>query len=196
MHIHTTDVYSKPVTPTTAQSLLDGLNRFAGIVLSLLLLASCLEEQGIDELRRFQAESLANMKAEIDPLPVVLPPQRFNYSADKERDPFSLQNVIEPKEEATIVQEPSPDENRPREPLEAFPLDQLKMVGTMVKRGQNWALIRSPDQVVHRVTLGQHLGQNSGKVMSISESQILLAETTRAPNGKWVKSKANLHLEE
>ncbi len=162
----------------------------------LFNLSACLEKKGLDDLKQFRDEALSSLKPEIEPLPVVRPPGRFKYAAGKAGNPFSLTNVILMKKEILEEQPPLPDENRRREPLERFPLDGLKMVGTLVRDGQVWAVIRAPDQSVHRVTLGHYVGKNSGKVLSVTESQTVLEETVKSPRGRWVKSKASINLEE
>ncbi len=159
-------------------------------------LSACLEKKGLDDLKQFREEAFNSLKPEIEPLPVLRPPGRFKYAASKTGNPFSLTHVILLKKEILEEQPPLPDESRRREPLERFPLDGLKMVGTLVRDGRVWAVIRATDQSVHRATLGHYLGKNSGKVLSVTESQIVLEETVKSPRGRWVKSKASINLEE
>ena len=171
-------------------------SKLALLIALTVLLSGCFEKQGLDDLRKFRDQAFSSLKPEIEPLPVVRPPERFKYAAKQAGNPFSLTNVILMKKEVLEEQPPLPDENRRREPLERFPMDSLKMVGTLVRNGETWAIIRAPDQSVHRITVGHYAGQNSGRVLSVSESQVVLEETVKSKRGRWVKRKASINLTE
>ena len=80
-----------------------------------------------------------------------------------------------------------PDAGRSREPLEDFPLDALKLVGTMSLDWQNWALINAPDGQIYRVVVGSYLGQNTGKIIEINEStgSLEIEERLQGASGRW-----------
>lgn len=166
------------------------------VLLLLVGLSACLEKKGLSDLKAFSNEAYSSLKPEIEPLPVIRPPERFQYAASEAGNPFSLTNVILMKKEILEEQPPLPDENRRREPLERFPLDGLKMVGTLVRGGQTWAVIRAPDQTIHRLTLGHYMGKHSGKILSVTESQVVIEETVKSDRGRWVKRKASINLAE
>jgi hypothetical protein len=84
------------------------------------------------------------------------------------------------------------DPRRNREPLEEFPLDSLRLVGTLSLRGQQFALIKDPTAVVHRVTLGNYLGQNYGKITTIAESEIALREIVPDGFGGFIERPATV----
>ena len=88
-----------------------------------------------------------------------------------------------------------PERSRPRQPLEAFALDAMAFVGTLVRQGQPVALVRI-DRQVHLVQLGMYLGHHYGKVMKITDTQVLLREIVQDPSGAWVERAATLTLQE
>ena len=90
----------------------------------------------------------------------------------------------------------APDTTRRKEPLEAYPLDALHMVGSMQRDGKRWALIKSPDNTVHRVARGNRIGQNFGAVALVTESSITLSEHVQDGSGLWIERTASLQLQE
>ena len=89
-----------------------------------------------------------------------------------------------------------PDMNRKREPLEAFPIDSLKLVGTLFRNGTMFAIIKDSNGVVHRVQVGNYMGQNFGFIHSISENQIQLTEIVTDGGSGWRKREASMVLGE
>ncbi len=89
-----------------------------------------------------------------------------------------------------------PDVNRPREALEEYPLDSLRMVGTLEQGGQMWALVRAEDGTIHRVQPGNYVGQNYGRITRITESKIELVEIVPDGLGGWMERPATLALSE
>ena len=88
------------------------------------------------------------------------------------------------------------DLTRPRQPLEQFPLDGLRMVGTLNKGGQTYALIRTPENTLYRIRKGEYMGQNFGLVVAINDMGIELRETVQDGAGDWTETKATLALQE
>ncbi|MGV2481579.1 UNVERIFIED_CONTAM: pilus assembly protein PilP, partial [Salmonella enterica subsp. enterica serovar Weltevreden] len=85
-----------------------------------------------------------------------------------------------------------PDLSRNKEPLEEFPIDALRMVGTIDTKGVTYALVKAPDGVVHRVTRNDHLGQNYGRIVGISESEVSLVELVPDGFGGWLERAATI----
>jgi len=132
----------------------------------------------------------------IQPLPEVKPYETFVYDDVDRRDPFSP-FVEEVHSNEPINDGLRPDQDRKREALEEFPLDSLKYVGTLEKKGTMWALVSAPDNTVYRVQVGNHMGTNFGEILQISETEIALKEII--PNGAtggWLDRDASLSLAE
>ena len=136
-----------------------------------LLLAGC--GAGMSDLEDYAEEVKSRKSADIEPIPQIIPYTPFLYDPAGRRDPFLALNYA-PKE--TIASTVTPDLNRNREPLEEFPLDSLRMMGTIEMHGTRFALVRGGDGIIHRVTVGNYMGQNYGKIVSISEAEVQLVE--------------------
>lgn len=147
------------------------------------------QQQKKQELVQFVENTFKNEKPEIEPLPPIVPYEEFIYQADNLTDPFSKDNVLAGTIDGSGDNPDGIDANRRKQPLEAFPLDGLRLDGVLEFKGQLSAIIRSPDGDSVPVTLGNYMGLNNGKVLSInSEEQILeLEETVRNATGNWVK---------
>jgi type IV pilus assembly protein PilP len=160
-----------------------------------LLLTACSGEQHGD-LVTYVNKVNARKGSGIEPLPEVKPYETFVYIDEDRRDPFS-QYVEEIRRQETADTGLSPDITRKREALEEFPLDSLKYVGTLEKKGIVWALISAPDNTVYRVQVGNHMGTNYGEILEITETEVKLKEII--PNGAtggWVDRLASLSLSE
>lgn len=132
------------------------------------------------------------MKGQVKPLPEIKPFPQVDY------DVFALQPPFDPdKFVATraVAGGPRPDINRQREPLEAYPLESLKMVGAMIKPSAAHALIDAGGSI-YQVRTGNYLGQNFGVVTSISETEVKLKELVEDLNGDWVERTSALYLQE
>ncbi len=159
-----------------------------------LLVAACSGTEH-DDLRAWVDKVKTRPGGKIKPIPEVKPYDTFVYVEDDLRDPFSpyFEEVRQPAANPGL----RPDMNRKREALEEFPLDSLKYVGTLEKKGKLWALIAAPDNTVYRVQVGNHLGKNFGEIVEINENQIKIKEII--PNGAtggWVDREATLTLAE
>lgn len=147
----------------------------------------------MSDLEAYVAEVKARPGPPLDPLPTMKPYEKFVYAAQDLRDPF-----IVPKEEKAPGAGSTlrPDDNRRKELLESFPLDGIDMVGTLGEDGGMVALVLDPEQVVHRVTVGNYLGQNDGKIVAITENRIDLVETVSDGAGGWVERQASVALDD
>jgi type IV pilus assembly protein PilP len=163
------------------------------VVLSTLLTACSGRE---DDLNRYIAEVKARPATPIPPIPPVRTYTPYVYEGLLGRDPFR-QSTSEGSDEVAqsgSAKGPRPDLQRPREYLERFELDTLSMVGTFSKESSEWALIRDPDGVIHRVAIGNYLGKNHGKVNSISDNELQLSEFIADGNGGWLVREASVAL--
>lgn len=159
-----------------------------GLAALVAALGGC--SQGND-LKQWVAQEKAKKGAPLEPLPVIRTFETFEYKDQDLRDPF---NVSAEEQEQNANNGPHPDQDRPREPLEAFPLDGLKMSGTIGLAKAIEGLVRDPDGVVHRVHVGNYLGQNYGRITSISEDHIDLVELVPNGSGGWMEKPATIAL--
>jgi len=164
----------------------------AAMVVIGLGLSSCSSEQS--DLEQWVNEVKSRKSNKIEPIPQIRQYEAFAYDPADRRDPFA---PVEPqKQGSSSADGPKPDLDRNREPLEEFPLDALAMVGTIQKGAAEYALIRAPDGVVHRVVVGNHLGQNYGQIQRISEFEVTISEIVPDGFGGWVQRPASLALTE
>jgi len=169
-------------------------------VVMISLLAGCGGDDNTD-LQAFINEVKANAKGRITPLPEFVPVSSFAYSANDYGDPFmswETKALLDAKDrkQADSSGGLQPDLGRRREALESFPLDTLRMVGTMSKGGKSSALVSSPDGLVSRIVVGNYLGQNYGQVTSVSEDKIELIEVVPDGLGAWIQRHASLAVAE
>ena len=167
----------------------------AGLMALLLpALFACTNKQ--DNLNRYIAEVKARPAAPIPPIPPVKTYTPYKYDGLAGRDPFRS-STSEGSDEVVAGKKgtgPRPDFKRTREYLERFELDTLVMVGTFSKEQYNWALIRDPDGVIHRVSVGDYLGKNHGKVTSIKRNAVDLSEFVADGAGDWLVREASMAL--
>ena len=149
----------------------------------------------MDDLRQFVATAHADRKPKVEPLPEVKTHETFTYSAADLQDPFARFN-LKPPGTATGGTGPRPDPNRRKEPLEDYPLDSLKMVGTLIQGRVAWAVIKAPDGTVHSARVGNHLGQNFGMITKVAEDKIEVVELVQGSLGDWTERQASLALAE
>jgi type IV pilus assembly protein PilP len=156
-------------------------------------LVSCGGEQYSD-LRAFVKEQEKLPHGRIPPLPDVKPYEPFTYDAYNLIDPFKPRKIEPPKNLAGGGIQP--DLARRKEPLEAYPLENLRMVGTLQQNKQTFALLKSPDNNLFRVKSGNYAGQNFGLITEISESSIKLKEIVQDSGGDWTERVSTLTLTE
>ncbi|KAF7598604.1 MAG: pilus assembly protein PilP [Candidatus Dactylopiibacterium carminicum] len=154
-----------------------------------LLLGACADEHR--DLKAWMANEAKGMQGKIQPLPPLKEFQDVDYSVSALVDPFQ-EARLQPAKGRSVNQ---PDENRRREPLEAYPLESLRMVGMMTMHGRPIALIQA-DRAVHQVRSGNYLGQNFGVITKITEGEITLKELIEDANGDWVERFSSLQLQE
>ncbi len=166
------------------------MKRIALIAGAVVALAGCADD--MDELRAKVAEIKSRPGGRIEPLPEVKPYETFAYAAMDQRSPFEPGMAAS----ANAPNALRPDVNRPREFLEQFSLDTLRMVGTLRLGGRNYGLIQTNDGLVHRVLPGNHLGQSDGRITAIEEGKISLIEIVPDGMGGFIERPAALALSE
>jgi type IV pilus assembly protein PilP len=142
-------------------------------------------------LQNWVADVRARPAEPLDPLPVMQQFETFEYAAQGLRDPFS--DAWANAEGGSSLR---PDPDRRKEPLEAFPLDSLDMVGTIGRGAGAIALVMGPDKVTYRVRPGIYLGQSDGRVTSVREDGIELIELVPDGAGGWLERPASLALDD
>lgn len=163
-----------------------------GLVLSIVLgLSACGGD--MDDLDSYINEVKARPGGRIEPLPEITPYEVFAYVADAEgfRSPFTPDS---PQAAPSTGGGTRPDPERSREYLEQYPLDTLRMVGTLMQDGTNYGLVQDSDGLVHRVVPGNYLGQNDGRIVEISESKIDLIEIISDGIGGYLEREAAVGL--
>ena len=157
----------------------------------VLLVAGCGGESHQD-LRAWMQEQGKGVKGKLDPLPQVKPYEPFAYNAFDLPDPFKPRK-IEPLKGGSRL---APDLNRRKEPLEAFPLESLQMVGTLQRGKNTYALVRTTDKDVYQIKVGNYMGQNFGVVVEISDGEIRLKELVQDGAGDWTERSSTINLAE
>jgi len=159
-------------------------------ILFSLLLAGCGGEE-YQDLRDFVKNSGAGMRGKIEPPPEVKPYEHFAYTNDTNLpDPFKPRKP-EKRSGGGINQ---PDMDRPKEALEEFPLENLKMVGYLYRNKVGYAVIRSTDGKLHRVKAGNYVGMNFGLIKEVTDTGIIIKEMVQDSAGDWTERVSNLQL--
>lgn len=138
---------------------------------------------GSADLREYVASIKNRPPQPLPPLPKFKSVSQFVYSASNLRDPF----------QAIPTSLPGGDPRQAKEQLENFPLDSLRMIGILLEQGKQWALILAPDGKTYQVTIGSHIGQNYGRVVTISANAIEIKETIHSGE-EWKSRIAELKL--
>ncbi len=184
------------VVPERRASLISSSARLLGLVcLSVAVLAGCGQQH--EDLRAWMAEQRANMHPRVKP---IEPPKPFIpavYDPGSGVDPFSAVKLeVGVRQE---VQQLNPllqaELSRPKQPLEAYSLDQIQMVGTVKVKGEEYALLKAGN-LLYRAHVGEYAGQHFGKIVKITESEVDLRELVQDATGDWVEHPATLQLQE
>jgi type IV pilus assembly protein PilP len=156
--------------------------RRLALILPILLLGGC-ANRDMSDLQAYVEEVKARPPSGISPPPEPVEVETYLYVAGDRRDPFTPDTTAHDQVETVVDSGIMPDLNRRKEELEFFPLDSLRMVGTLEQDGQRWALVKTKEGTIHRVTLGNHMGRNYGKIVEISEDKIKLVELVQIGSG-------------
>lgn len=173
------------------------MTRTAGASLAVLLLLAGCGESDVREVRDWMEQVKNETKASVKPLPAPKDFIPFAYENEDAIDPFNPAKLLtELARAAETSNNPNrPDLNRPKEVLENYPLDTMRMVGSLQKGGINYALLQI-DQAVYQVKTGQRLGQNHGLVTRVTEGAIDIREVVQDAGGDWVERMSKLELQE
>jgi type IV pilus assembly protein PilP len=164
---------------------------------SLLLLAAC-SSSDQEELQQWMSAQRDITRSKVAPLqqPTKFTPQ--NYAQEGAIEPFSNQKLVQAlKRDSTQATSNAalitPELSRRKEPLEATPLDSVAMVGSLTKAGRPVALVRV-DNLIYQVRVGNYLGQNYGRITSVTEASVVLREIVQDAAGEWTERPATLQL--
>lgn len=166
------------------------LRTLATGALALLWLSGCSTD--MDKLQAQVAEIKSRPGERIEPLPEIKAYERFAYDASGIRSPF----VPSAPARSDVASALRPDNKRTREFLEQFPLDTMSMVGTLQLQGNSYGLVQGKDGLVHRVLPGSFMGQNDGRVISITPTRISIIEIVPDGLGGYIERPAALALNE
>lgn len=171
-------------------------SKLVSCVLVLLLLVGC-QDNNMGDLKEFVASAYRDKKPDIEPLPEIAPYKGFEYAAGEEEDPFNSDNIITDRPDNVGVGD-SPDANRRREELENYPLDALRMVGTLTQQQTPYVIVQTSEGTAHRATVGNYMGQNDGRIKEIlpMEQKIVLAEMVIDPVGRWVTREIEITIDD
>lgn len=165
---------------------------------ALALAAGCGGEEHGD-LKEELNQLTKDMRGRVDPLPQVRPYEPVPYTAEGQIDPFRPERAevaaagrAEPSVTASLLEQ---QKKRPPEPLEAFPLESITMLGTITQNQETFALVKAGPNL-YRVRKGNYMGQNFGVITAIDEAQISLKELVQDSTGDWVERVSSLQLVE
>ncbi len=174
------------------------MKRYVALLACVGLLAGCEGEQHSD-LQAELNQMTQGFRGKVDPLPQVRPYEPVPYQAEGEVDPFRPDRI-----EVALggdgnkdikVGGVQPDFDRPKEPLEAFPLESIQMVGSLTQAGESFGLVKAGPNL-YRVRKGNYMGQNFGVITGIDEVQISLKELIQEGSGEWIERTSSLQLQE
>lgn len=174
--------------------------RTAAALLALSLALAACTQSGQEELQQWMNQQRAQTRPKVEPIPE---PKKFSpqaYTQERAGDPFSNQKLTqalkrESAQTTTSASLVAPELARRKEPLEAYPLDAMTMVGSLIKQGKPVALIRV-DNLLYQVRPGNYLGQNYGRIMKVDETEVVLREIVQDSAGEWIERTATLQLQE
>jgi len=164
---------------------------------AVVLAAGCGGDEHSD-LREELNQLTKDMRGRVDPLPQVRPYEPVPYTAEAQIDPFRPERIEvaaagrAASASTSLIEE---QKKRPPEPLEAFPLESITMLGTITQNQETFALVKAGPNL-YRVKKGNYMGQNFGVITSIDEAQISLKELVQDSTGDWVERVSALQLVE
>jgi type IV pilus assembly protein PilP len=166
------------------------LRVLAGVSIAIVVLSGCAND--MDQLKQTVSQIKTNAGEKIEPLPPITPYESFKYDAGSERSPFTPSSSVK----SGLANSNRPNASRTREFLEQFSLDTLQMVGTLQVQGKNYGLVQGKDGLVHRVQVGNYIGQSDGRISSISNTKIAIIELVPDGLGGYIERPAALTLKD
>ena len=166
------------------------------ILAGLAVLLSGCGDSDVREVRDWMEQVRRDTRPAVKPLPEPKDFIPYAYGAKDQVDPFSQNKLLAElaRAAATSNNPNQPDLQRPRELLESYPLDTMRMVGMMQKGGVSYALLQI-DRAVYQVKAGQRIGQNFGLVTRVDEDAVSIREVVQDAAGDWVERMAKLELQ-
>ena len=165
------------------------------ILISIILMVTACADNSLNDLNQFVSDTKQKYLGKVEALPAIMPYESYHYQTSEKRDPFkpsvSLIKSIALTRASNGIK---PNTVRNKEDLEKYALETLIMVGVMNNNGQNWAIVKAPDSNIFRVKKGNYMGENNGKILRISESQIDLKEIISDGMNGWIERKNKLAI--
>lgn len=162
-------------------------NRLLILIILPLMISAC-DSDADEQLSAYIHDIKKRTAKPIEPIPVFPRLAKYSYPEnDARRSPFKQKEVIQPQDKA------APNTSRPKQPLEKFSLDELKFVGVLTQDQTTWALISQPNGEITRITIGNYMGKNFGKVISVSQTAVKLEETIKVL-GRWQNQITTLNI--
>ncbi|MCO1332972.1 pilus assembly protein PilP [Microbulbifer sp. OS29] len=172
------------------------MKRYLPILTTLLFVSGCDLNTDHGDLHTKMADVERKPKGQIEPIPTFTPYSPYIYRATAQRSPFS-RPILESEQRIVGRRlDVAPDVTRQRELLEGIGIDLLSMVGSLSREGQIWALINDGGGGIHRITVGNYLGKNHGRVVNATSSQLDILEIVPDGTGGWIERPRALALEE
>lgn len=169
--------------------------RVLTLISLVVMLSACSGSGDFSDLRQYMDEVRARPKGSIEPLPKFQPYEPFTYSASSLRSPFQPPVKIDVASQQKGSKNIKPDETRVRQFLEGFNIEVFEMVGTLENGAGVFGLVRGAGGV-HRVKLGDYLGRNHGRIVSVDESKIDVVEIVPDGEGGWLERPRSITLKE
>jgi type IV pilus assembly protein PilP len=165
------------------------------IALSCGVLLSACSGDNFADLDAFMAEKRARPGGIIAPIPTFKAYEAFSYSATTLRSPFDRPIEVREIAQLQAISAIKPDDNRPKEFLEQFTFDSLRMVGSLERGEANWTLIKDPAGGVHRVSIGNYLGRHHGKIVEMTDTYVAVVEiVSDGTEDGWVERPRTIKL--
>lgn len=165
------------------------------ITTSALALSGCIGGDDFSDLQAYMDEVRARPQGAIEPLPKFQPYEAFTYSAAALRSPFQPPVKVDIARQQKGSKDVRPDETRVRQFLEGFNIETFEMVGTLARDSGAYGLVRGAGGV-HRVKVGDYLGRNHGRIVSVDEAKIDVIEIVPDGEGGWLERPRSLTLKE
>jgi type IV pilus assembly protein PilP len=166
------------------------MKRFVLMLATAVCITGCASNS--DDLEQWMQQQGASLRGKIEPIPELQPYEAFVFNGGAVVDPFKPRKVDIGRANTTK----GPDSARRREALEAFPLEKIRMVGTVQQGRDLVALVRTEDNRVFPLRKGNYVGQNYGVVTSVSESEVGLRELFQDGAGEWTEKLSRIGLAE
>jgi type IV pilus assembly protein PilP len=169
------------------------------VLLAAVLLSACSGSENGD-LQKWMAEQRSQTRPKVAPIPEPKVFKPVGYDEATMVEPFSKEKLAQAlkRDSAQATSNAAliaPELARRKQPLEAFPLDSMALVGSMVRAGQPVALVKV-NNLLYQVRPGDYLGQNYGRVLKINETEVALREIVQDAVGEWIERTASLQLQE